>query len=233
MDTKILIQSFTEFAKQKNVDRPTMIRILQDVFRAMIKKKYENDENFDIVINADKGDLEIMRFREVVDDNSEDIWDFDKIAISDAKKIEEDFIVGDEVAEEIKIEDFGRRAVILAKQTLIQRVKDLEKEIVISKYEDLVGEIITGEIYQILSREVLLVDVEGNEISLPRSEQIPKDRYRKGDSLRGIILSVEMFRGNPKITLSRTNPKFLEKLFEKEVPRTIYYTSHYSNFQSF
>ena len=218
MDTKILIQSFTEFAKQKNVDRPTMIRILQDVFRAMIKKKYENDENFDIVINADKGDLEIMRFREVVDDNSEDIWDFDKIAISDAKKIEEDFIVGDEVAEEIKIEDFGRRAVILAKQTLIQRVKDLEKEIIISKYEDLVGEVITGEIYQILSREVLLVDVEGNEISLPRSEQIPKDRYRKGDSLRGIILSVEMFRGNPKITLSRTNPKFLEKLFEKEVP---------------
>jgi N utilization substance protein A len=218
MDTKILIESFTEFAKQKNVDRPTMIRILQDVFRAMIKKKYENDENFDIVINADNGDLEIMRFREIVDDNSEDIWDFDKIAISDAKKIEKDFVIGDEVAEEIKIEDFGRRAVILAKQTLIQRVKDLEKEIIISKYDGLVGEIITGEIYQILSREVLLVDIEGNEISLPRSEQISKDRYRKGDSLRGIVLSVEMFRGNPKITLSRTNPKFLEKLFEKEVP---------------
>lgn len=218
MDTKILIQSFTEFAKQKNVDRPTMIRILQDVFRAMIKKKYENDENFDIVINANNGDLEIMRFREIVDDNSEDIWDFDKIAISDAKKIEKDFVIGDEVAEEIKIEDFGRRAVILAKQTLIQRVKDLEKEIIISKYDGLVGEIITGEIYQILSREILLVDIEGNEISLPRSEQISKDRYRKGDSLRGIVLSVEMFRGNPKITLSRTNPKFLEKLFEKEVP---------------
>lgn len=218
MDTKILIESFTEFAKQKNVDRPTMIRILQDVFRAMIKKKYENDENFDIVINADNGDLEIMRFREIVDDNSEDIWDFDKIAISDAKKIEKDFVIGDEVAEEIKIEDFGRRAVILAKQTLIQRVKDLEKEIIISKYDGLVGEIITGEIYQILSREVLLVDIEGNEISLPRSEQISKDRYRKGDSLRGIVLSVEMFRGNPKITLSRTNPKFLKKLFEKEVP---------------
>ena len=218
MDTKILIQSFTEFAKQKNVDRPTMIRILQDVFRAMIKKKYENDENFDIVINADNGDLEIMRFREIVDDNSEDIWDFDKITISDAKKIEKDFVVGDEVAEEIKIEDFGRRAVILAKQTLIQRVKDLEKEIIISKYDGLVGEIITGEIYQILSREVLLVDIEGSEISLPRSEQISKDRYRKGDSLRGIVLSVGMFRGNPKITLSRTNPKFLKKLFEKEVP---------------
>jgi transcription termination/antitermination protein NusA len=218
MDTKVLIQSFTEFAKQKNVDRPTMIRILQDVFRAMIKKKYEYDENFDIVINADKGDLEIMRFREIVDDNSEDIWDFDKITITDAKKIEEDFEIGDEVSEEIKIEDFGRRAIILAKQTLIQRVKDLEKEIIMTKYDDLIGEIITGEIYQILSREVLLVDGEGNEISLPRSEQISKDRYRKGDSLRGIISSVEMFRGNPKIILSRTNPKFLEKLFEQEVP---------------
>ena len=218
MDTRVLIQTFTEFAKQKNVDRPTMIRILQDVFRAMIKKKFEHDDNFDIVINADKGDLEIMRFREVVDDNSEDIWDFDKIKLTDAKKIEEDFEVGDEVAEEIKIEDFGRRAVILAKQTLIQRVKDLEKEVIINKYEDLVGEIITGEIYQTLSREVLLVDNEGNEISLPRSEQIHKDKYRKGDALRGVVTSVEMFRGNPKITLSRTSPLFLEKLFENEVP---------------
>ena len=218
MDTKVLIQSFTEFAKQKNVDRPTMIRILQDVFRAMIKKKYEHDENFDIVINADKGDLEIMRFREIVDDNSEDIWDFDKIKLSDAKEIEKDFEIGDEVAEEIKIEDFGRRAIILAKQTLVQRVKDLEKEVVINKYEDLVGEIITGEIYQILSREVLLVDNEGNEISLPRSEQIYKDKYRKGDTLRGVVTSVGMFRGNPKITLSRTSPMFLEQLFENEVP---------------
>ena len=218
MDTRVLIQTFTEFAKQKNVDRPTMIRILQDVFRAMIKKKFEHDDNFDIVINADKGDLEIMRFREIVDDNSEDIWDFDKIKLTDAKKIEEDFEVGDEVAEEIKIEDFGRRAVILAKQTLIQRVKDLEKEVIINKYEDLVGEIITGEIYQTLSREVLLVDNEGNEISLPRSEQIHKDKYRKGDALRGVVTSVEMFRGNPKITLSRTSPLFLEKLFENEVP---------------
>ena len=218
MDTRVLIQTFTEFAKQKNVDRPTMIRILQDVFRAMIKKKFEHDDNFDIVINADKGDLEIMRFREIVDDNSEDIWDFDKIKLTDAKKIEEDFEVGDEVAEEIKIEDFGRRAVILAKQTLIQRVKDLEKEVIINKYEDLVGEIITGEIYQTLSREVLLVDNEGNEISLPRSEQIHKDKYRKGDALRGVVTSVEMYRGNPKITLSRTSPLFLEKLFENEVP---------------
>ena len=135
-----------------------------------------------------------------------------------AKKIEKDFEIGDEVAEEIKIEDFGRRAIILAKQTLIQRVKDLEKEVIINKYVDLVGEIITGEIYQVLSREVLLVDNEGNEISLPRSEQIYKDKYRKGDTLRGVVTSVEMFRGNPKITLSRTSPMFLEQLFEKEVP---------------
>ena len=133
-------------------------------------------------------------------------------------EIEKDFEVGDEVAEEIKIEDFGRRAVILAKQTLIQRVKDLEKEVIISKYDELVGEIITGEIYQTLSREVLLVDSEGNEISLPRSEQIYKDKYRKGDTLRGVVSSVEMFRGNPRITLSRTSPVFLEKLFENEVP---------------
>ena len=218
MDTLNLIESFADFARQKNIDRPTMIRILEDVFRTMIRKKYETDDNFDIIINADKGDLEIWRFREIVDDNSEDIWDFDKITLSDAKKIEKDFEIGDEVAEEIKIEDFGRRAIILAKQTLIQRVKDLEKEVIINKYEDLVGEIITGEIYQILSREVLLVDNEGNEISLPRSEQIYKDKYRKGDTLRGAVTSVEMFRGNPKITLSRTSPIFLEKLFENEVP---------------
>ena len=208
METKVLIQTFTEFAKQKNVDRPTMIRILQDVFRAMIKKRFEHDENFDIVINADKGDLEIMRFREIVDDNSEDIWDFDKIKLSDAKKIEKDFEVGDEVAEEIKIEDFGRRAVILAKQTLIQRVKDLEKEVIISKYDELVGEIITGEIYQILSREVLLVDGEGNEISLPRHEQIYKDKYRKGDTLRGVVSSVEMFRETQELPFQELVPYF-------------------------
>ena len=218
MDASVLIKSFTEFAKQKNVDRPTMIKILQDVFKAMVKKKFGHDENFDIVINADKGDLAIWRFRDIVDDNSEDIWDNDKISLTEAKKIENDFEIGEEVAEEIKIEDFGRRAVILAKQTLNQKINDLEKEVIITKYEELVGEIINGEIYQILSREVLLVDSEGNELSLPRSEQIPKDRYRKGENIRGIVLSVEMIRGNPRITISRTSPKFLEKLFENEVP---------------
>jgi len=218
MDASVLIKSFTEFAKQKNVDRPTMIKILQDVFKAMIKKKFGHDENFDIVINADKGDLAIWRFRDIVDDNSEDIWDNDKISLTEAKKIENDFEIGEEVAEEITIEDFGRRAVILAKQTLNQKINDLEKEIIIKKYEELVGEIINGEIYQVLSREVLLVDSEGNELSLPKSEQISKDRYRKGENIRGIVLSVEMIRGNPRITISRTSPKFLEKLFENEVP---------------
>ena len=218
MDASVLIKSFTEFAKQKNVDRPTMIKILQDVFKAMIKKKFGHDESFDIVINADKGDLAIWRFRDIVDDNSEDIWENDKISLTEAKKIENDFEIGEEVAEEIKIQDFGRRAVILAKQTLNQKINDLEKEVIIKKYEELVGEIITGEIYQILSREVLLVDSEGNELSLPKSEQISKDRYRKGENIRGIVLSVEMIRGNPRITISRTSPKFLEKLFENEVP---------------
>ncbi len=218
MDTSILIESFAEFARNKNVDRPTMIRILEDVFRTMIRKKYEVDDNFDIIINADRGDLEIWRFREIVDDDSEDIWDHDKISLTDARKIEPDFEIGEEVAEEIKLEHFGRRAVMTARQTLIQKIKDLEKDILFQKYKDLAGEIIVGEVYQILSREVLLIDVEGNELIIPRSDQIPKDRYRKGDSVRAIVHRVEMVNGNPKIILSRTSPTFLERLFESEVP---------------
>ncbi|HPI79525.1 MAG: transcription termination factor NusA [Cyclobacteriaceae bacterium] len=218
MDASTLVESFADFAKQKNIDRPTMIRILEDVFRNMIRKKYEHDENFDIIVNSDKGDLEIWRFREIVDDDSEDIWDFDKISLTEARKIEPDFEVGEEVAEEIHLEDFGRRAVSTARQTLMQKVKDLEKDILFEKYKEIVGEIITGEVYQVLSREVLLIDGEGNEISLPRSEQIPKDRYRKGESIRAIVHKVEMINGNPKIVLSRTSPVFLERLFEQEVP---------------
>ena len=218
MNASVLIESFADFARQKNIDRPTMIRILEDVFRTMIRKRYETDENFDIIINADKGDLEMWRFREIVDDNSEDIWDHDKISLSEARKIEPDFEIGEEVAEEIKLEDFGRRAVMTARQTLIQKVKDLEKDILFQKYKDLVGEIITGEVYQILSREVLLIDAEGNEISIPKNEQIPKDRFRKGDQVRAIVDRVEMINGNPKIILSRTSPVFLERLFESEVP---------------
>ena len=195
-----------------------MIRILEDVFRTMIRKKYKDDDNFDIIINTDKGDLEIWRFREIVDDNSEDIWDHDKICLSDAQKIEPDFEIGEEVAEEIKLIDFGRRAVMTARQTLIQKIKDLEKDLLFQKYKELVGEIITGEVYQILSREVLLIDGEGNELNLPKIDQISKDRYRKGDSVRAIVHRVEMHNGNPRIILSRTSPTFLERLFESEVP---------------
>lgn len=218
MDSGILIDSFAEFAKNKNVDRPTMIRILEDVFRTMIRKKYETDDNFDIIINADKGDLEIWRFREIVDDNSEDIWDHDKISLSEARKIEPDFEIGEEVAEEVKLLDFGRRAVMTARQTLIQKIKDLEKDILFQQYKELVGEIITGEVYQILSREVLLMDGEGNELIIPKQEQISKDRFRKGETVRAIVERVEMINGNPRIILSRTSPVFLERLFENEVP---------------
>ncbi len=218
MESAILIDSFADFARGKNIDRPTMIRILEDVFRTMIRKKFETDDNFDIIINADNGDLEIWRFREIVDDNSEDIWDHDKISLTDARKIEPDFEIGEEVAEEIKLEDFGRRAVLTARQTLMQKINDLEKDLLFEKYKDLVGEIINGEVYQTLSREILLIDGEGNELSIPRNEQIPKDRYRKGDSVRAIVHMVEMINGNPKIVLSRTAPTFLERLFESEVP---------------
>lgn len=218
MEASVLIDSFADFARGKNIDRPTMIRILEDVFRTMIRKKFETDDNFDIIINADNGDLEIWRFREIVDDNSEDIWDHDKISLTEARQIEPDFEIGEEVAEEIKLEDFGRRAVMTARQTLIQKIKDLEKDILFQKYKDLVGEIIQGEVYQVLSREVLLIDGEGNELTIPKGEQIPKDRYRKGDNIRAIVHRAEMVNGNPKIILSRTSPVFLERLFEAEVP---------------
>ncbi|MGV3589022.1 MAG: transcription termination factor NusA [Adhaeribacter sp.] len=218
MDSSILIESFAEFAKFKNIDRPTMMRILEDVFRTMIRKKWGTDENFDIILNVEKGDLEIWRNREIVDDNSEDIWDHDKISLSEAQKIEPDFEIGEEVAEEIKLEDFGRRAVLTARQTLIQRVKDLEKDLMYQKYKDLVGEIISGEVYQIWNREVMLVDPEDNELILPKSEQISKDRYRKGDVVRAVVHRVEIVNGTPRIILSRTSPVFLERLFENEVP---------------
>jgi transcription termination/antitermination protein NusA len=222
MESSILIDSFAEFAKFKNIDRPTMIRILEDVFRTMIRKKFVNDENFDVIINVDKGDLEIWRIREIVDDEfAEDSFDYDEnkhISLTEARKIQADFDIGEEVAEEVKLVDFGRRLVMTARQTLIQKIKDLEKDILFQKYKELVGEIISGETYQILNREILLIDAEGNELILPRGEQIPKDRFRKGDSVRAIVHRVEMHNGNPRIILSRTSPAFLERLFESEVP---------------
>ncbi|UBM60143.1 transcription termination factor NusA [Marinilongibacter aquaticus] len=213
-----LVASFAEFAREKNIDRPTMISILEEVLRTMIRKKFEDDHNFDIILNAESGDLEMWRTREIVDDNSEDIWDHDKIPLSEAKKIEPDFEIGEEVAEEVKLEDFGRRVVQTARQTLIQRVKDLEKEMLYNLYKDQVGELVNVEVYQILGREVICLDQDGNELSLPKFEQIPKDRFRKGNSIRAVVHKAELNNGNPRVLLSRTSPVFLERLFELEIP---------------
>lgn len=216
-----LIASFSEFAREKNIDRPTMIKVLEDVFRTMIRKKFGSDHNFDVIINADSGDLEMWRTREIVDDNSEDIWDTDKIMLSEAQKIQPDFEIGEEVADEVKLEDFGRRVVQTARQTLIQKIKDLEKEMLYLKYKDLVGELIIVEVYQILGKELVCLDGESNELVLPKTEQIPKDRPRKGTSIRAVVHKVEMNNGTPRITLSRTSPVFLERLFEQEIPEIL------------
>jgi transcription termination/antitermination protein NusA len=218
MTSSLLIESFSDFARSKNIDRPTMIAILEEVFRTMIRKKFGTDENFDVIINAESGDLEMWRTREIVDDNSEDIWDYDKIPLAEARKIQDDFEVGEQVAEEVKLEDFGRRVVQTARQTLIQKVKDLEKEILYQKYKDQVGDLLTAEVYQLVKNETILVDNENNELSLPRAEQIPKDRPRKGDMVKAVIHRVDMNNGTPKIVLSRTSPVFLERLFEQEIP---------------
>jgi N utilization substance protein A len=195
-----------------------MIAILEEVFRTMIRKKYGTDENFDVIINAESGDLEMWRTREIVDDDSEDIWDYDKIPLAEARKIQDDFEVGEQVAEEVKLLDFGRRVVQTARQTLIQRIKDMEKEVLYQKYKDQVGDLVSAEVYQLLKHEIILTDGEGNELSLPRTEQISKDRYRKGEAVKAVISRVDMLNGTPKIVLSRTSPVFLERLFEIEVP---------------
>jgi N utilization substance protein A len=187
----------------------------------MIRKKFGSDHNFDVIINADSGDLEMWRTREIVDDNSEDIWDTDKIMLSEAQKIQPDFEIGEEVADEVKLDDFGRRVVQTARQTLIQKIKDLEKEMLYIKYKDLVGELIIVEVYQILGKELVCLDSESNELVLPKIEQIPKDRPRKGSSIRAVVHKVEMNNGTPRITLSRTSPVFLERLFEQEIPEIL------------
>lgn len=195
-----------------------MIRILEDVFRTMIRKKFSTDENFDIVINVDSGDLQIWRTQEVVaNDIEEDEFDDNlHIKLEDVK--EADVEVGEEIDEEIPLAAFGRRLVMTARQTLMQKIKDLEKDLLFQQYKDLVGELTSAEVYQVLSREVILVDKDNNELSLPKQEQISKDRFRKGESIRAIIQRVEMHNGNPKIILSRTAPEFLGRLFENEVP---------------
>lgn len=222
MDSLNLVESFAEFAKQKGIDRPTMMRILEDVFRTMIKKRFNSDENFDIIINVDKGDLEIWRAREIVSvDFYEDSFDYDEnkhIVITEAQKVDPSFEEGEQFSDEIKIDDFGRRTVQTARQTLIQKVKDLEKDLLLQKYKDIVGELVSAEVYQTLPKEILLTDGNGSELVLPKGEQISKDRFRKGDNVRAVVHRVEMINGNPKIILSRTSPVFLERLFENEVP---------------
>jgi len=217
MEHAALIESFAEFKEFKNIDRATMMGILEDVFRNMIIKKYGSDENFDIIINIDKGDLEVWRNREIVEDGA--IEDENKqIGYSEAVKIEPDFEVGEEVSEEVKLNDFGRRAVLAFRQNLVARITELEKDGVYKKYKDRVGDVVGGEIYQVWKKEVLIIDEEGNELVLPKTEQIPTDFFKKGENLRAVVLRVEMKNGTPQIILSRTSPVFLEKLFEQEVP---------------
>lgn len=212
-----LIDSFKEFKEFKNIDREVMMGILEDVFRAMIVKNYGDDENFDIIINPDKGDLEIWRNREIVPDGEvED--ENSQIALSEALKIEDDFEVGEEVSEEIKLEQFGRRNVLALRQNLAGRVMDLEKDALYEKYRERVGEVVTAEVYQIWKREILLVDDEDNEVVMPREHQIPGDFFKKGDTVRAVVAEVEMRNNSPRIILSRTAPEFLERLFEQEVP---------------
>jgi N utilization substance protein A len=217
MDSINLVETFSEFKDFKNIDRATMMRILEDVFRHMIEKKYGTSENADVIVNIDKGDLEIYRMLEIVEDGQiED--ESTQIEYSKAIKIEPDFEVGEEVSEEIKLADFGRREILTIRQNLIAKVQEYEKDNVYEKYKDRIGEIITGEVYQVWKKEILVLDDEGIELMLPKSEQIPSDYYRKGDTIRAVVSKVDMRNNVPQIILSRTSPVFLERLFEQEVP---------------
>jgi N utilization substance protein A len=217
MDNADLIESFSEFKEFKNIDRGTMMNILEDVFRSMFRKKYGTDEHIDIIINIDKGDLEIWVNKEIVPDGEVEDPNLE-IAYADAIKIEPDFEIGEEVSAEIKILDFGRRNILALRQNLISRVLDLEKDHIYKKYKERVGDIITGEIYQVWKKEILVLDDEGNELILPKSEQIPSDYFKKGDTIRAVVSKVDMRNNNPVVILSRTAPEFLERLFELEVP---------------
>lgn len=217
MESLNLIESFSEFKEFKNIDRVTLMSILEDVFRGMLKKKYGTDDHIDIILNVEKGDLEIWMNREIVRD--EEVEDENtQIAYSEAIKIEPDFEIGEEVSEQIFIDDFGRRNILALRQNLVSRVLDLEKDTIYKKYKDRIGEIITGEVYQIWKKEMLVLDDEGNELILPKSEQIPSDFFKKGDSARAVVIKVDMRNGSPVVILSRTSPVFLERLFELEVP---------------
>ena len=217
MENLALIESFSEFKDEKFIDRVTLMSILEEVFRNTLKRKYGDDDNFDIIINPDKGDLEIWRNRVVVDDG--EVEDANQeISLSDARKIEPDFEVGEDVSEEVKLVDLGRRTVLSLRQNLVSRINEHDNGIVYKQFVDLVGEIYTAEVHHIRHNVVILLDDEGNELIMPKDRQIPSDFYRKGDSVRGIIESVELKGNKPSIILSRTSPKFLEKLFEQDIP---------------
>ena len=212
-----LIEAFQEFKDDEKIDRPTMMKVVEDVFKTLLRKKYGSDDNFDVIVNAEKGDLEIIRRRMIVEDG--EVNDpLAEIAYTDAAKIEPDFEVGEELYEEVDILDFGRRAILAAKQTLASRINDLKKNVLIKKYDDRIGEIISAEVYQVWKKEVLLIDEEGNELILPKSEQIPQDYFKKGENIRAVIARVDMKNNNPVIILSRTSTLFLAKLLEIEVP---------------
>jgi len=217
MENIALIDSFSEFKDDKLIDRVTLMAILEDVFRNALKKKYGSDDNFDIIINPDKGDMEIWRNRVVVaDDEVED--ENSEIALSEAQKIEPDFEVGEDVSEEVKLIDLGRRAILALRQNLISKIHEHDNTNLYKQFKDLIGEIYTAEVHHVRPRVVILIDDEGNEIVLPKEKQIPSDFFRKGDNVRGIIESVELKGNKPQIIMSRTADKFLEKLFEQEIP---------------
>lgn len=213
-----LIESFQEFKEAEGIDRPTLMKVMEDVFKTLIRKKYGSDENFDVIVNDQKGDLEIFRRRTIVDDD--DLYNtLTEIEYKDAIKIEPDYQVGEELYEEVDIQkEFGRRAILAGKQTLAARINDLKKNVLIKKYEDRVGDIVSGEIYQVWKKEVLILDEDGNEMLLPKSEQIPSDYFKKGESVRAVVKKVELKNNQAVIILSRTSPSFLEKLLEIEVP---------------
>jgi len=217
MNTDQLIESFSDFKEFKNIDRVTMMNILEEVFRSMIIKMTGTDDNYDIIINPDKGDIEIWRNREIVDDDEVEDENLE-ISLTDAMKIEPDFEIGEEVAEQMQLEDFGRRAVLALRQNLISKIHELEKDSLYKLYKDRVGDILTGEVYQIWKKEVLILDDEGNELILPKSEQIPSDYFKKGETVRAVIKKVDMRNNSPVIILSRTATEFLARLFELEVP---------------
>ena len=212
-----LIEAFQEFKDAENIDRPTMMKVVEDVFKTLLRKKYGSDDNFDVIVNAEKGDLEIIRHRMIVEDGQvED--PLAQVGYSEATKIEPDFEVGEELFQEIDLFDFGRRAILAAKQTLASRISDLKKNVLAQKYGDRIGEIISAEVYQVWKKEILLLDEEGNELILPKSEQIPQDYFKKGENIRAVVRKVDMKNNNPVIILSRTAPEFLAKLLEIEVP---------------